>query len=349
MNRLTAITLAILLAAPAAASEALDIRLRTSASVVGPEVTLADVLSFGPGTEELRQQLASQVIIRDQAGAAAVEVSYQQVHDRLVDAGVNLGRVLLQGAARCHVRLLPAPDPQPQAAADPEGPLFRDVPDKPADTGMPLTLADHIRAYCQEEWRADGGTVELDFERGREDLLGLTAPTFTFVVRSADRTRLGMREFRVTVRRDGHTLRTESVFASVRVLREVLVAAGPLNIGSLIEPDDVKPHERIFTSDAAPGLTRAGEAVGQRVRIFIPEGQLLRRDDLQAADLVKRSAGVRVFSSGPVGVRLQGTALDNGTYGERVRVRLGDTRSSRRVVHGEVTGLGEVRLLEETK
>jgi flagella basal body P-ring formation protein FlgA len=48
-----------------------------------------------------------------------------------------------------------------------------------------------------------------------------------------------------------------------------------------------------------------------------------------------------------VHVQLSGVALDSGHFGDSVRVRLGDTRKSRTVLRGVVTGVGTVNVAEE--
>ncbi|RMF75568.1 MAG: flagella basal body P-ring formation protein FlgA, partial [Planctomycetota bacterium] len=109
----------------------------------------------------------------------------------------------------------------------------------------------------------------------------------------------------------------------------------------------VEPATRIFSDDSDLGFTHAGAIVGQKVKRFVPAGEMIRTDDLEAVDLVRRSRPVTVSSDGAIGLRVTGTALDAGKYGETIRVRLGSSRRDQRVIRGIVVGAGQVRMLED--
>lgn len=346
--------------------EVSELRLRDRATVAGDAITWGDVLDFSAADPRLKAELAARPLVEDAAGLT--EITYEQVVERLDAAGVNLARVLVVGAYRCQVQVSGggqvalASDEAPsardgaavgawpdagagevQAAFRASAPLLRRTPN---GDGAVLTLEDHIRQHVLREWADAGGTPELAFERGRDEFLSLTSPPFEFNVRSGHGERLGLREFKVVIYRDGRLQRTVSVFARVSVVREVLVAARPLNIGTFVRPDAVLFAKRIFDSDGGLGITDAQQVIGQALQRFVPEGQMLRIEDLKAVEMVQRSRPVTVYSDGAVQVRLTGTALDGGGLGEMVRVRIGESRGSRRIVRGQVTGVARVKMLE---
>jgi len=74
---------------------------------------------------------------------------------------------------------------------------------------------------------------------------------------------------------------------------------------------------------------------------------MVRRGDLKAVDLVRASRPVTVLG-GAAGISAQvtGTAVDSGTYGDTVWVRLGNAPRDRRTVRGVVEGIATVRLVE---
>jgi flagella basal body P-ring formation protein FlgA len=80
----------------------------------------------------------------------------------------------------------------------------------------------------------------------------------------------------------------------------------------------------------------------------VPVGQMIRRDDIKHVDLVRRSQPVTVTGGDNVRIRITGDALDTGGLGDTIRVRLGKSRRSQRVIRGVVTGVGMVRLAEGT-
>ncbi len=320
------------------------LKLRPRAVVAGPAVTFGDVLDFTAADERLAALLAGRAL-REPAGGGAGVVTHAQVVEQLAQLGVNMARVLVSGAARCEVQLeAPAasagergPAGVPQAG---EAPLLR-------ETGGDGSLAARLRSFVENECAGLGGRVEIDFERASTDLLKLTSPPWEFSVRSGDRQRLGLREFVVSLRRDGQTQRTVRLTGRVRLVRPVLVARQPLNRGSYVRPDDLALETRVFEQDGEVGVDRPQALVGCQVVQFVPAGQMVRRADVKPADMVVRSQRVRVLhKEGGVRVDLGGVALDAGTWGDTVRVRIGDTRHERRIVRGVVSDFGVVRLVE---
>ena len=188
----------------------------------------------------------------------------------------------------------------------------------------------------------------MQFERAGAQYINLTTPPYEFDVRGVGRAKLGPRELRVTIKRDGRTERTTSLFVSVRLIKPVVVARGPLNVGMFVRPDDLALEERSFDDLAEVGIDALAQATGQQVKDYVAPGEMLNTDDLTMVDLVKRSRPVTlVGGSAGVSAQLSGYALDSGGLGDHVRVRLGNLRQDRRVVRGVVNGLGTVRLLDQ--
>lgn len=141
--------------------------------------------------------------------------------------------------------------------------------------------------------------------------------------------------------------RSIRVGVNVKLTLPVLVAAKPLNVGSTVTRDSIELKPRVFTTNDDFGVQHLEPVIGQQVKSFLPAGQMLRSKDIQAVDLVKRSRPVTVEGGGSVSIRVNGVALDNGGYGDLVRVRIGDNRKNRREVRGVVTGVATVRLEDE--
>ncbi len=316
-----------------------ELRLRAQATITGTAVTLGDVLVFGRGAEELAEQIAGRPLAAGGAELPAT-VTHAQVSRRLGELGVNLGRVLLSGPVQC--RIVPAAPPASQPVAPAEAPLLRPT----EEVGGQRTLAAVLRSQVQQEFAELGGTVELSFERAGQEFLQLTSPPWSFTVSTSGRGKLGVREFHVVIRGAGEVQRRVDIVAQARLVRPVVIARRPLNVGSFVRSDDVELQARVFEAEGALGVARLEEVVGQQVKVFVPAGDLVSRAALKSVDLVARSRPVTVTGDGPVQVRLTGVALDSGTYGDTVRVRLGDARGEKRILRGVVTGLGTVKLAE---
>jgi len=125
------------------------------------------------------------------------------------------------------------------------------------------------------------------------------------------------------------------------------VARRPLNRGSYVRSDDLALETRVFGQDGDLGVDHPQALVGCQVAQFVPAGQMVRRADVKPADMVTRSQRVSVLhAEGGVRLNLSGVALDTGTWGDTVRVRIGDARHERRIVRGVVSDFGVVRLVE---
>jgi flagella basal body P-ring formation protein FlgA len=208
-------------------------------------------------------------------------------------------------------------------------------------------LADVVRDYVNHELASLGVVAELSFERGGQEYLALTTPPWDFTVSSAGGDKLGLREFRVAIRRDGRLHQTVHLVGQVRVSRQVVVAQRPLSIGNTVRRDDLGFETRVFDHEGPLGVARVEEVIGQEVKRFIPAGEMVLTDALRARALVQRSQPVTVTGAGTsVQVRLTGEALDSGSYGDTVRVRVGDGRRQQQVLRGVVTGVSTVRLAE---
>jgi flagella basal body P-ring formation protein FlgA len=348
MNTLLKIGAVLVALAGSAAADLIEqdvshLRLRSQSRVQGAIVTLADVLVFAEADPRLLPEIGDKPVVDRLVPPTVTEVTHDQVAARLGELGVNLARVLIDGALACRVTAEPVAVESAPSGASTNAPLIgtRLVS---SDTN---TLAELLRSQLETELAAEGGTVEVDFEQAGQEFLALTTPPFDFSVRGGHGAKLGLREFSVTIRRDGRVQRTVRIGANVKLVKQVLVAAKPLNVGAYVKQDSLGYATRIFSSGDDLGLEHPEQVVGQRVKSFVPAGQMLAAHDLQAVDLIKRSQPVTVIGGGAVSLRVTGDALDSGGYGDTIRVRLGDSRKNRREVRGIVTGVGTVQLAEE--
>ena len=320
-----------------------SLTLRSRAMVASPAFTLGDILIFDEADDATRAELAALPALAEPATAPTVDLTHAQISERLTALGVNMSRVLLSGAAACRVEILPPAAPLETDSA-PRVETGAAAPRRsPATNDAPRTLADSLRARIARDLTALGGAPDIEFEAAARDFLELREPPFEFSIHGPRDARLGLREYQVTIRRDGRTQRTVRISAQVRLLRKVAVAAKPLNVGTTLRLEHLAIRERLFEEAAPPEMGDPGALVGQQVQRFLDAGDLLTPDALEPRDLVLRSRPVTVVGGGAVQINVSGIALDTGRLGDSVRVRLGDGRQ-RREVRGTVTGIGTVRI-----
>ncbi len=320
------------------------LRLRPQVQIRARTVRAIDVLEPLRADRDLRRLLDEATLAEAPDGPGPLRLGIDEVRERLIELGINPARILLRGSDACVITFA-APA---EAQHEPVRGVSRGVADRQPAGGRAratMTLAQRLRDYVQQELAELHGEVEIEFELAGRELLELTTPPFQFQIRPLGRGRLGLRRFSVTIRRDGRRIRQVRLAARVRLVRDVLVAARPLNVGTVIEADALELAKREFVGDEPLGFQDPQRLIGQQVRRFIPAGQMLRPGDLKAADLVRRGRPVTVVQDGAVRLRVAGIALDSGAYGALVRVQLGTNRRQRRVVRGEVVGVATVKLV----
>lgn len=322
------------------------LKLRPTACVRGDTVTLADVLIFAHADPQFCEALGHRPITTALPAPATTTVTHEQVEQQIEQAGVNLALVLIGGAAACRVTLEPPDPPAANDANNDSATLLRAAPAGAPTAGQ--SLAQVLRQYVNDELAALDATAEIEFERASQPFLDLTTPPWEFSIRPRGHEKLGLREFRVSLRRDGQTHRTVTVFARVSASKRVLVTRQPLSVGSFVRPDALAFEPRVFMREQDVGLDRLEQVVGHQVGRFIPAGRMIRRDALKSVDMVRRSRPVTIIGAARnVHIRATGVALDSGGYGDSIRVRLEGSRKNQRVLRGVVTGPGTVRVEED--
>jgi flagellar basal body P-ring formation protein FlgA len=116
-----------------------------------------------------------------------------------------------------------------------------------------------------------------------------------------------------------------SVFLPVhiRVVTDYLVTALPLTQGQTVTATDLARREGDLSDLPAGVLTDERQAIGRTVTMSLAAGRPLRADLLRQPLVVQQNQSVRVLSQGPgFQVANEGRALNNGTEGQVVQVRL---------------------------
>jgi flagella basal body P-ring formation protein FlgA len=134
-----------------------------------------------------------------------------------------------------------------------------------------------------------------------------------------------------------------NVIVRAAVSARVAVAARDLRAGEMLQAEDIAWEERPI-ADPADLFGRAAPPQGLQVRSALSAGQPLRRRQLQAPQLVKRGAGLRIVArQDGIEVTVAGEALANGRQGEIIPVR---NLSSGKTIKARVSADGEVNPVE---
>ena len=126
----------------------------------------------------------------------------------------------------------------------------------------------------------------------------------------------------------------------IAIYRPVLVANQPLDSGIPVPPSAVSHQLKNLAELDRGYLTHTDELKHQTTRKRIRTGTPIRPDMLTPSTLVERGEFITIVSRiDGVEVSVNGEAMQDGSLHEQIRVR---NRSSSRIIHGIVTGRGQV-------
>ncbi|MEM0984419.1 MAG: flagellar basal body P-ring formation chaperone FlgA [Planctomycetota bacterium] len=312
---------------------------------------LADTIRLHPTA---RVAEGTDVVLRDIAaldGAAAVALggvvvlpaSERSSHWATMEAGeirrqlnesgrVNWGRLELHGRA---VRVAPGmpekPDKKTTPAADAADEAKNDVSGPGAPTVRDLIAPRIATMLADAELE-----TRIRFEARDANLLDVE-----ILGRHVELKPVALAEttpIRVIVYEGDLIVASGTVRVGVQVRRTVVTTTTNVRRGEVLAQNHVGVAQRWVGPEIRPATS--AESLGSLARSQIPAGTLITADHLRSVTLVHRGEQVRVRYLAR-GVSLEGdaVALEDGSAGDRIGIRLGDSRT--RLV-GRVSGPGLV-------
>lgn len=144
----------------------------------------------------------------------------------------------------------------------------------------------------------------------------------------------------VGIRCNGKTPWNIYLQAHIRVYRDIVVARTALVRGSVIQAQHFQLVTREVTGNPALYITDARNAIGKIVKRPMAAGQPVLVPNLAAARLIRRGQKVVILAKiEGLYVKMQGTALQDGSQGMTIKVR---NLSSRRIIEGTVIRPGTI-------
>lgn len=146
----------------------------------------------------------------------------------------------------------------------------------------------------------------------------------------------------VGVRCTGTRPWTLYVPVNVRVFGDVVIAARTLPRAAVLQAGDVRTARRNLAALSPGYITDVKSVLGMVLQRPLSPGTLLDQSALKPRRLVHRGETVTIVAeTGGLTVRVNGTALMDGSYGQLIRVR---NQGSRREIQGVVTAAGQVQV-----
>lgn len=130
--------------------------------------------------------------------------------------------------------------------------------------------------------------------------------------------------------------------ADINLYAEALHSATPLNKGDVLTEADLDYVEVDLSQVRYGYFTDMKQLVGQQLKRRLPQNRLIKANYVEPPTLVKRGELVSIVAENRgYSVKMSGTAMSNGSKGERVQVR---NNSSKRIVEGVVEEFGVVSI-----
>jgi len=172
----------------------------------------------------------------------------------------------------------------------------------------------------------------VTFNPADEKLLNLSEPLFKFNIEPRQVRDLGEVSWNVAMF-TGNTSQKGIIKANARAWQNQVVLARPLAYGQVVQSDDVS--EKRILADRLPtdSLLSMDQVVGQQSARDLIVGSVVNARMVNGVPLVKPGQLVTItVTSGAVQVRTVGRAMEEGCYGQTVKVRNEDTRDVFEVV-----------------
>jgi len=135
---------------------------------------------------------------------------------------------------------------------------------------------------------------------------------------------------------------TVYVPVKVKVMKSVVVANRPLSSNQLITQGDIKLQKLDIGGLQQGYLNNPQLVIGQQLKYSVAMGTVIKPNSLQAQKVIHRGEQIMLVAmAGQMEVRMSGTALDDATLGERIKVK---NSTSKRIVEGVVDGPGIVKV-----
>jgi flagella basal body P-ring formation protein FlgA len=345
------------------------LEVRGDATIVGAEVKLKQICRWCDADAAVFAPVADLIILRINHGSPFRSITVDQLRTTLHDAGMNLAMVKFAGPLSCTISRSDAAydeqnalrqwaaakdgvdeDAETRGLADAEKIQASTGPD--SSSSLPASPRPRVSASSSSEAEASPtkslrsllvedlairlglpqDQLQVTFNPADEKLLNLSEPLFKFNIEARQVRDLGEVSWNVAMF-TGNTSQKGMIKANARAWQNQVVLAKPLAYGQVVQSDDVS--EKRILADRLPtdSLLSMNQVVGQQSARDLIVGSVVNARMVNGVPLVKPGQLVTItVTSGAVQVKTAGRAMEEGCYGQTVKVRNEDTRDIFEVV-----------------
>lgn len=295
--------------AAAAEREPIVLKLRSTATASGSQVTLGDIAEIRECPEARRDDLARLDLAELPLSSEPILVSQQQIGFRLQLAGLAADAYRLQGPRYVRVSRRAGEGLDAQIAVLARETLQQRLAGQNDDVKIELA-----QAVTLPPLSADGADIHLEAEVRSP----VTPPC-----------RVGV-EVIIYVR--GARRSGVIVYLDVKKLQPVPVAVQRIGIGEVFNAENVR-LERLVMENTQRAAVAAAGLMGRRARRPVSAGHPIEPDDIEvdmpAAIVIHPNDLVHLIATvGPLQVKTRGEAMQDGRVGQLIQVRNLDSKST---------------------
>ena len=223
---------------------------------------------------------------------------------------------------------------KPQAAEEPQ--LASEKPAGPASSALVVeqksfrTLRDALQSDLVERLGIPLVSLNISFKGSDERVLALSEPGFQFEIEPIRVRNLGEVAWTVKIRvprapgsnEGAADTQKVTVTANARMWQQQVITARPLTHKQVIREEDVADRRALV--DRLPDDTLIGrsQAVGQMAGRDLKPGTVLTAKLVDPVQLVRAGQFVTInINNGSVAVKTVARAMENGSYGQQIRVK----------------------------
>lgn len=132
------------------------------------------------------------------------------------------------------------------------------------------------------------------------------------------------------------------ITARISIYKQVVSAKRPLMRGATLGPKDVELAQQEISRLHRGYLSQTAQAVGKVLRQNLSQGSVITLSQLKTPLVIRRGQKVTMLAeSGGVQVRMSGTAMQDASSGDLIRVK---NTTSKRIIEGTVLKNGTIKV-----
>lgn len=328
------------------------LEVRSNATVIGGEVKLRQICRWSDRDKGLFDPIGDLILVRLAPDTPFKAVSVDEIRGLLRDAGVNIAAINFAGSVNCTVarsdvhyderealqKWIESNDTAKTLAEGPTSAPHVTVAAAPAtvptENGPVRTLREMLVADLAVRLNLPPESLQVDFKPQDQNALNIATPLFQFEIEPLRARSLGQVIWNVKVLAPkGQQSRKLTIAADSRAWQEQVVTAKPLTFKQIIRADDLVRRRTLVDQLTDDPLLAMDQIVGQQAARELKPGSIMTAKTVDAVQLVKAGQFVTVsLDQGSVKIKTVAKAMENGVYGQTIRVKNETTRDVFQVV-----------------